>query len=471
MIGRKNEIKILNEAYESEDSQFVAIYGRRRVGKTFLVNEMFGGRYDFQHTGVEKVGTKEQLAYFRDSLIKYGYRSCPRLRNWREAFFHLERCLESKDSLKKVIFFDEVPWLDTPKSSFLPAFEHFWNGWACLRKDVLLIICGSATSWVVNKVLSARGGLHNRVTVPMPISPFSLRECEEYAHWKRLPFNREQIVECYMALGGVAYYWSLLSSQLSAAQNIDRLYFAKGAPLAGEFERLFSSLFKYDARYVEIVTILASRGRGMTRDEILVHMSPPCGGEVSRYLRELEECGFISRMSVIGAVKKGSIYRLIDNFVLFHQTFAKARKGNDSSYWVTSYETPKILAWRGLSFERICLWHTAEIKRALGIAGVRADVYSWRAKADAGFGEDAQIDILIDRADRTITICELKFSEREFAFTREESARLLRRGAVLREATGTRKAISYALVTTLGLRRNEHAGMIGAVVTLDDLFA
>lgn len=471
MIGRKKEIEDLKRAYDSEQSEFVAVYGRRRIGKTFLVNELFGGRFSFQHAGVEKAGKKEQLEYFRDSLLRYGHRNCPRLQNWRNAFFELENLLEAQETDKKVVFLDEVPWMDTAKSGFLTALEHFWNGWACLRKDVLLIICGSATSWVVNEVLSSRGGLYNRVTVPMAISPFTLSECEQYARWKGLSFDRLQIAECYMALGGVAYYWSLLSTGMSAAQNLDALFFARNAPLRNEFDRLFSSLFKRAGKYVEIVELLAEKAKGMTREELLAAMESPCGGEISRYLRELEECGFVIRCNLFGTIKKGAIYKVIDNLVLFHRCFLKGRKGNDESFWTSSYEKPVVNTWRGHSFERLCFCHLRQIKQALGIAGIRSDVYSWRAKSDAALPEDAQIDMLIERADRTITICEMRYSgENEYSFSKETQERLHRRGRLFREATGVKKAIGYALVTTVALRRNEYSGAVQSVVVLDDLF-
>lgn len=471
MIGRKEEIRKLQLAYDSKQSEFVAVYGRRRIGKTFLVNELFGGRFAFQHAGVEKAKMQEQLDYFRDSLLRSGHRDCPRLHTWRSAFFELANFLESREPGRKVVFLDEVPWMDTAKSGFLTALEHFWNGWACLRKDVFLIICGSATSWVVNEVLSSRGGLYNRVTIPMPVEPFSLFECEQYARWKGLPFDRLQIAECYMAFGGVAYYWSLLSSQLSAAQNIDALFFVKNAPLRGEFDRLFASLFKRADKYVEIVELLAEKAKGMTREELLAAMPSPCGGEISRYLRELEECGFVLRCNLFGTIKKGAIYKVVDNFVLFHRWFLKGRKGNAESYWTSSCEKPALNVWRGLSFERICFGHLRQIKQALGIAGIRSDVYSWRAKSDAESGEDAQIDMLVERADRTITICEMRYAgENEYGFTQESKMRLHRRGRLFQEATGVKKAIAYALVTTVALKRNEHSDAVQAEVTLDDLF-
>ena len=471
MIGRTVEIKRLQEAFASEQSEFVALYGRRRVGKTFLVNEMFGGRYAFQHSGVENSGMREQLDFFRQSLCVYGNYRCPRLPNWREAFFELRQMLERAAPGKKIVFLDEVPWLDTAKSGFVPAFEHFWNGWASLRKDILLIICGSATSWIVNKVLNSRGGLHNRVTKPLPIAPFTLKECEEYATWKHLTFDRRQLVECYMALGGVAYYWSLLRPEFSVAQNLDALFFAQNAELKSEFHKIFASLFKHDSRYVDVVTVLASQNRGLTRDELLAKMPSPCGGEISRYLRELEECGFIRRYNNLGAIKRGAIYQLVDNFVLFHFKFLASRKGTDESFWSHSYEKPAINTWRGLSFERICLWHIPQIRQALGISGILADVYSWRGKSDAPDFEDAQIDMLIDRADRIINVCEMKFTSEEYSMSAEEARKLNRRMELFRSATKTKKGLMPTLISCYGLKRNANSAMIQAEVTLNDLFA
>ena len=471
MIGRKVEIRELQDAFASEQSEFVAVYGRRRIGKTFLINETFGGRYAFQHSGVENVGMRDQLDYFRQSISRFGKVRCPKLKNWRDAFFELENVLERAADGKKIVFIDETPWLDTAKSGFLSALEHFWNGWASLRKDVLLIICGSATSWVVKEILHNRGGLHNRVTKPLPVAPFTLKECEEYAAWKGLPFDRRQLAECYMAFGGVAYYWSLLSSGLSAAQNFDRLFFAKNAELANEFTRLFASLFKHERKYVEIVSALASRTCGMTREQLLEKMPSPCGGEISRYLRELEECGFIRRNPVIGTVKKGAIYQLIDNFVLFHFRFLRERKGNDENFWEVSYDKPMINNWRGLSFERICFWHIPQIKRALGISGVIADVYSWRGETKDDDRQLAQIDMLIDRGDHVINVCEMKFSGDEYVITEDENRKLRRRLELFRAATGTKKGLLLTMITSNGVKRNANSAIVNSEVTLDDLFA
>lgn len=470
MIGRLKERKVLEEALASPRSEFVAVFGRRRIGKTFLINETFGGRYSFQHSGAENVGTREQLDFFRLSILRHFGTKCPRLDNWRTAFFELEERLAKAGDGKKIVFLDEIPWLDTPKSGFLPAFEHFWNGWASLRHDILLVICGSATSWVVKEILRNRGGLHNRVTRPLPIAPFTLAECEEFAKSSALPFDRRQIAECYMAFGGVAYYWSLLSPSLSAAQNFDNLFFSKQALLKDEFPRLFASLFKHSQKYVEIVTILASRAQGLVRDEILSGMAPPCGGEISRYLQELEECGFVRRNPVLGKSRKGAVYQLIDNFTLFHFKFLKERKGTDEHFWEVSYASPTVNVWRGLSFERLCFWHIPQIKRALGISGILADVYSWRGKTSDPDAEEAQIDMLIDRGDRVINVCEMKYSSGEYSMSEEEGRKLQRRMEVFRTATRTTKGLMPTLVCNVGLKRNANSAFIQAVVTLDDLF-
>ena len=225
MIGRKNEIEVLRRAMDSDQSEFVALYGRRRVGKTFLVTEVFNGKFSFHHAGIENATLRMSLDAFREALRHQGHPRCPRLTSWIAAFSELETLLEGLPDGRKVVFLDELPWFDTPKSGFLAAFEGFWNGWAAVRRDILLVVCGSATTWIVNEILDSRGGLHNRVTRQLPIAPFTLRECEEYAAYKGLGFDRRQIAECYMALGGVAYYWSLLREGLSAAQNFDLLFF------------------------------------------------------------------------------------------------------------------------------------------------------------------------------------------------------------------------------------------------------
>lgn len=468
MIGRITEQKELFRALNSEQSEFVALYGRRRVGKTYLVTEAFNGQFAFRATGIESGTKREQLELFREELRRQGLPKCPRLTSWIAAFSRLEDLLEASTEKKKVVFLDELPWFDTPCAGFLRAFEAFWNGWAASRKDILLVVCGSATTWMLKKMLRARGGLHNRVTVQMSIAPFTLKECEEFAAFKNLAFDRGQIAECYMAMGGVAYYWSLLREGESVAQGFDRLFFGESSVMRDEFKRLFSSLFKMERRHVEIVRALAGRKAGMTRDEVLSALGEQSNGDVSECLAELVECGFLRKYNQPARVRRGAVYQLVDNYILFYFQFLDAWKGNDPQFWTHHYMSPKLNAWRGVSFERICFWHIPQIKAALGISGIGADVYSWRGKDQDG--RSAQIDMLIDRDDNTVSLCEMKFVQDEYELTEEEAGKIRRRGALFLRATKSRKSIQNVLVTNNGMRRSKYSGVIHREVTLSDLF-
>ena len=323
LIGRKEELREIREAYKSEYSQFVAVYGRRRVGKTFLIREAFDYTFTFQHTGVAKLKMKGQLEAFRLSLIEQGHKECPILNSWLEAFNELKYIIKSSRKKKKVIFIDEISWMDTPKSNFLQAFENFWNGWCSARKDVLLIICASATSWIINKVLKDRGGLHNRVSVRIPLAPFTLKECEEYLVSRNFRISRYQILMLYMVMGGPAYYWSLLNKSKSAAQNIDSLFFAENGKLKNEYNALYESLFKHPELYIKIVSILGNKATGLTRQELVDKYNLDASGTLTRCLEELEECGFIRKYNAFGKKSKGAVYQLIDNYTLFYFKFIK----------------------------------------------------------------------------------------------------------------------------------------------------
>jgi len=469
MIGRTHEIEDLQRAYDSDQSEFVAVYGRRRVGKTFLINEHFHGRYAFHATGIESGSKREQLESFWESLKRQGLPKCRRPQTWIRAFAALEDLLDAQPNGKKVVFLDELPWFDSHKSGFLKAFESFWNGWCSLRKDILLVICGSATTWIVQKVLRARGGLHNRVTRQIPLAPFTLAECEEYAAYKKLNFDRQQLMECYMAFGGVAYYWSLLRPGLSVAQNFDQLFFGASTEMRDEYTKIFAALFKTERRHLAVVRLLGSHKIGMTRDEIAAKMDAISGGDLSTCLDELEHCGFIRKFSPIGKIKKGAVYQLIDNYVLFYYEFLEHRAGNDDRYWTHHYREPKLNSWRGRAFERVCFWHIPQIKSALGISGIAADIYSWRGR-DVESQRMIQIDMVIERADNTISLCEMKYANGDFELKEEESRNLSRRSDGLSGAFGRRKAIQTVLVTTSGLRPNKYAGCIQHVVTADRLF-
>ena len=469
MIGRREEIKALRAAYESPYSEFVTLYGRRRIGKTFLVNEVFGYTFSFHCAGLKGEGMVRQLDNFRFALRRHGHYDCPRLKSWLEAFFELECFLERLPIGRKVVFIDEMPWMDTHKSGFLSALEGFWNGWATSRKDILLIACGSATSWIVRKINRNRGGLHNRVGVRIKLNPFTLAECEEYANEKRLEYDRLKLAECYMALGGVAYYWNLLEKGKSPEQNIDRLFFGSGDGLRLEFDELYSSLFRNPDPYMRIVMALDKRRSGLTRDEILSAIGASCGGgKFTKMLEDLEECGFIRYFRPIDRIK-GGVYQLVDSFSLFFLQFVKGNKSRDGDYWTAAVSSEVKNNWRGLAFERLCLAHVPQIKAALGIAGVHTDVYSWRTE-NTTERLGAQIDLLIDRKDGIVNLCEMKYSSAEYAITKEEHRKLQNRVAAFVQEVGRGKSIHLTMVTTCGLAHNMYWNDVQSEVTLDDLF-
>lgn len=470
MIGREHERAELQKAYNADESKFVAIFGRRRVGKTYLVRETFQDRFAFAFSGMANVSTKEQLHRFFLSLKDRGCKETSVPKNWIDAFFMLEQYLKELPNGKKVVFLDELPWLDAPKSSFLPAFENFWNAWASARKDILLVVCGSATSWMVNKILKNRGGLHNRLTNQIYLQPFTLSECEQYAQKLNLPSERRDIIEAYMIFGGVPFYWSLLSHHLSLSQNIDTLFFGRNPKLANEFNELYASLFKNAEVYVEIIAALGKKKAGMTRDELIAAATLATGGKLSKYLDDLENCGFIRRYQAIGAKTKNSVFQLIDNFTLFYFKFLEGKKNTDKNYWSKIQVSPVYHTWCGLAFERVCLLHSEQIKKALGISGVITNEYAWRKAADES-SMGAQIDLLIERSDKIINLCEIKYTDHPYTIDAKYMETLRNKAAQFKETTKTRKGIALTMITNNGLTKNTYSINIHAQVTADDLFA
>ena len=378
MVGRTTEKARLLKYAESDESEFVAVYGRRRVGKTYLIRQTFQDRFAFQHTGVARGRTKEQLNAFGDSLREWGsdFKGAPK--DWFDAFNQLKVVVMKSSRERKIVFLDELSYLDTKGSRFIPALEHFWNGWASARNDVLLIICGSATSWIINKVIKDKGGLHNRVTGRISLQPFTLKECEDYVASRGIVMTRYQIAEMYMVLGGIPFYWRHLEPDLSADQNVDDLFFARANKLEGEFDELYASLFRKPEPYLKIVMALGRRKSGLSRDELVERTGMVSCGNLTRYLRELEECGFIRKSLASGKKSKGALYQLIDNFTLFHLAFVGENKTNDRCFWSGSSDSQFRVVWEGLAFERLCLQHVREIKVALGISGVVTNECSWQ---------------------------------------------------------------------------------------------
>ena len=471
MIGRKSEIEKLERAFESDESEFVAVYGRRRVGKTFLVRETFNDRFAFYHTGIAGKGGSFQLREFRKSLQGYGLNKAKTLRNWFEAFDELKRLLVNRPSGKKVVFIDEMPWLDTQRTDFISALEVFWNGWAVARKDILLIVCGSAASWIVKNLFRNRGGLHNRVTQRISLQPMSLRECEMLAESRGVGMSRMDIAEAYMILGGIPYYWRYLDRKYSLAQNIDMMFFEEGAPLRYEFDDLYSSLFGRSDIYKAIVKALSGKKAGMTRGEIAVALGKSGSGMLSNALAVLEQCGFLRVYNEPQNRKRCSIYQLIDGFTLFHFRFLERSGQFDPHFWMTMSLSPSLSAWRGIAFERLCLLHREQLRSALGISGVHVEAYGWSHRPDENCPEGAQIDLILQRVDHVVNVCEMKFTREPFVITKNYYSDLQRKIAVFKATAKIDGAVHLTMISASGILRNEYRNGIQSEVTLDDLFA
>ena len=471
IIGRENELGILRRALEDEYSSFIAVYGRRRIGKTFLIREAFGYRFTFQHAGLSKGGLKEQMEAFESSLKEAGFPANYRTKNWSGEFEKLKDLIRQSTERKKVIFIDELSWMDTPRSDLITALENFWNGWASARKDIVLIVCASATSWIMSKVVHNKGGLYNRLTGQIHLDAFCLAECEEYIRAKNLALNRSQILQYYMVFGGIPYYWGFLEKGQSLSQNIDRILFAKNAPLKKEFQYLYASVFKHPAIYLQIVEALSRKKAGMTREELIAATGLANSGTLTVKLEELENCGFIRKYSAFGKKKKDAVYQLMDSFTLFWYHFMQSAP-DDEHFWTNQINTPAINTWLGLAFERVCLMHVAQMKKKLGISGVLTNVHSWFCHADADKGlYGSQIDLLLARKDQVINLCEMKYSDTDYILTQREERAIRNKIHDLRTDTGTRYALHPTLVTTCGIVRNSWSEIFQAVITLDDLFS
>lgn len=467
VIGRLEHKDKLESYISGNCSEFIVVYGRRRVGKTFLIREYLKGKFDFQMTGMANANMNEQLINFHAAIQKFSSEPVLFSNNWFEAFQQLIVLLEKSSSKRKIVFIDELPWLDSPKSGFLSAFEHFWNDWASARNDVLLIVCGSATSWITKKILNNRGGLHNRVTRRMAILPFTLKETEEYLIFRNIVFNRYQLVESYMILGGIPYYLSLFEKGYSLAQNIDRLFFSPDAELRNEFNNLYASLFKNHENYEKVIEALAKKSIGLTRDEILTQTKLSDGGGFSKILQELEECRFIRKYISFDKKVKDGLYQLTDFYSLFYYKFIQKNELNDTHFWSNSIDSAQHRAWSGYAFEQVCLAHIEQIKIKLGISGIQSKIASWRSKiVDKG----AQIDLLIERNDQIINLCEMKYATEEFVIDKKYDLQLRNKAAAFRAESKTRKAIHFTLITTYGMKQNEYAGLIQREVVMDDLF-
>lgn len=481
IIGRQREIMILDSLYQSNKAEFIAIYGRRRVGKTFLISQYFKNKgIYFEITGSKTASVSEQIENFhREFCALFGtdrYATVPV--DWSEALHRLSETINQLDSSHKIIiFFDELPWLATPRSRFMPALEYLWNRHLSRNPNVKLIICGSAAAWMIKNVINNKGGLYGRLSRSIPLSPFSLSEVEKYFRSKEINLDRKQIVELYMVTGGIGKYLSYVRKGLSSTQIINELCFSPSAPLMLEFTKLFQSLFENSDKHINIIKSLASKRYGMKQEDLLKSVGLPQSGRSSTVLNELEECGFILAIPMFGKQVKGRVYRLIDEYSLFYLKWIEPKRSSillasDPDYWLKIQSSPAWHNWAGYAFENIYLKHSLKVKQALGLAAVSTVETHWMQKSSEGSNAPgAEIDLVIDRADGCINLCEIKFCKNEFVIDKKYADSLEQKARVFQEQTQTRKTLFTTLITPYSTVENNHyRRVVHSQLTLDALF-
>ncbi|MFY9464568.1 MAG: ATP-binding protein [Sediminibacterium sp.] len=474
LIGRRAEKKILEDALTSKSPELIAVYGRRRVGKTFLIRSVYQKHLVFEFTGVHNAKMPEQLQNFSLAL-QTAMNSPAQLAvpaNWTAAFYLLQNFLTPIVSRKRaVIFFDEFPWTNSPKSNFLKCFDHFWNTWASKYPNLTIVICGSAASWMIQKVVKSKGGLHNRVTILLPLAPFTLKEAEEYLKSRSINLRRYQILQLFMVMGGIPHYLSRVQRGESATVAIDRICFTKTGYLFEEFDKLYASLFDHSSNHITVVRFLSGTSKGLTRQEIIARSKLSSGGTVTNVLEELEQSGFITSSTPYGKTTKDAVFRLSDEFSLFYLKYMDSKKATGKGTWQTISKSASWTSWSGYAFEAICLKHKEQIKEGLGISGAVLDESIWRHVPGKGL-PGAQIDLLIERNDNTINICEMKFSNEEYTINKNYAEDLERKRDVFVGATKTKKTIFLTMITTYGTVRNAYYNkLIQSELTMDSLFA
>ncbi|MBC7553580.1 MAG: AAA family ATPase [Taibaiella sp.] len=472
LIGRYDERELLENALTSASAELIAVYGRRRVGKTFLIRSVFAPYMAFECTGIHGATLKAQLQNFTYSLQKAlktnVIMAVPK--SWLEAFQVLESYLQPIiEERRAVVFFDEFPWIHTPKSDFLGAFSHFWNHWASRHPHLTVVICGSAASWLITNVVNSKGGLHNRVTLKLRLEPFTLKEAELYLKANGAILDRYQVLQLYMVMGGIPHYLKMVRPGESAAQAVERTCFAGNGMLRDEFGNLYSSLFANYSNHVEIIKVLSKKTAGLTRNEIIKEIGMNTGGTVSKILTELEESGFIKQYVPFGRTVKYAVYRLIDEYSVFYLKYIDKKSAAPGS-WLRVAESASWHNWSGFAFESVCLKHIGNIKKALGIAALYTEESVWRQKAEPEM-PGVQTDLLIDRADYCINVCEMKFSTGEFTITKSYAAEIAQKQNSFKARTKTRKALFFTMITTYGVTRNiYYTGHVLNEVKMDALF-
>jgi len=473
IIGRETELKELQRCVDSDHSEFVIVYGRRRVGKTFLIDYFFDGKYDFSFVGGHRLTKEKQLRNFAKALKRYAkFEKIPELVDWDDAFDALEEYLESlPDDKRKIIFIDELPWIDTPQSEFVAALETFWNSWGARRSDIVFVASGSASSWMMDKLVENPGGLHGRITNNIYVRPFTLKETEEYLLSRNIVWDHYHILQLYMVMGGIPFYLSLLDPEETLAGNIDRLFFRQNSALSVELDELYNAVFNKADRYIEIAELLYSNKQGLTYTEIQ-KATKMDGESLTRVLKNLVRCDFVISYQQYGNKTKGTIYRLLDFYTLFYYKFVSGNDSKDGQWWTHNFSSHSVESWQGLSFELVCMTHIPQIRQALGISGMSTSASSWRYVSGKKNPDErgAQIDLVIERGDHFVHLCEMKFSASPYIITSDYAEKIRNRMSLFKEKTKSTSSPLCTFVTTFGVSKGANYSVVNKELLSEDLF-
>jgi uncharacterized protein len=470
IIGRDFEVKKMKGFLQNRESELIAVIGRRRVGKTFLIKKVYENEMLFHITGLQDVSRNLQLDNFVTARNKFftDSKSFAKPKNWLQAFTQLSELIGKPKKKKRVLFFDELPWLASNSNEFLKAFDHFWNTWA-IDQNLIVVICGSSASWMITNIINSKGGLHNRITQQIHLYPFTLQETEKYFLAKSITMPRQSLINLYMATGGVPYYLKEVEKGSTTVEAINKMYFGKKASLKNEFDNLYKALFSNYEKHILVIRALASKWMGLTRSEIVKHTKMQTGGAISTILNELETSGFIQSVLPFGKQQRETLYRLTDEYSLFYIHFVEDNNRIES-FWIKKYNTPTVKAWQGYAFENVCLKHIDGIKQTLGISGIltsESSFYKRKDKDSAG----CQIDLLIDRADNAINICEMKFYDGAYTLTQENVKALQQKRNIFQEKTKTKKQLFLTLIAADGIAENKYNMLIDKHLDASALFA
>lgn len=471
IIGRNSEKALMESLLNSSKSELLAVYGRRRIGKTYLIKNVYAENIAFEFTGTQNATLNNQLVKFSEKINVYFLEQTTtqeQPKSWSEGFSLLKKCLLKSSSEKRVIFFDELPWIAGKRSNFLEELAYWWNDWAS-DQNLVVVVCGSAASWMLTKVINHKGGLHNRVTKRLNLKPFTLAETKLYLHNLGVNWDNYQTIQFYMAVGGVPTYLNEAQAGETVTQTIDRIFFGDDHFMQTEFHSLYAALFEGYQSHINIIRALSVKWQGLSRSELIKITKLSDGGGLSQILSELEASSFISKLLPIGKKQKDALYRLSDEYSLFYLKFIERKSRNAKNEWLKIAQTDAYKIWCGYAFENVCIRHVDAIKMALGISGIYTEVSSYWYKGDdteSGF----QIDLLIDRADNAINICEMKFVNDDFRMTESYSTQLRQRREAFRRVSKTKKMLFNTLITTYGIKNADNSAQIDHVLTIEKLF-